>query len=923
KKSPNERYQNAFGLEYDLEQCVKQLDEQGAIEDFQLGCQDISDRFNIPQKIFGRDEEIKQLMTAFERVSKGSSELVLASGKPGIGKTMLISELHKPIVAQKGYFFSGKYEKLKKNVPYSAIIQAFISLIKQILTESDEQIGTWKKKLLAALGANSQVIIDVIPVLEYIIGKQPPVPELGPEESERRFNVVFKDFIQIFAAKEHPLALFLDDLQWVDQASLNLIKNTITNKDIKYLLIMCAYRDNEVSPSHPFIVILEEIKKAEVTIENINISPLSKDSMVDFIGDFLHATDEKTRDLVELVFEKTQGNPFFINQFVKLLYDDNIIVFNLAKGWQWDIEAAREMDVTDNVIEFMTHKISRLPERTRKILEICSCIGNRFQLEMLTTIMEKNIDEVLDDLTGAIKERFIFYSGETYKFLHDRIQEAAYSLIPNEEKTNLHYRIGKLVLNNTPEDKMDDMIFYIVNHFNSAIHLIKSEDNAIKLAKLNLRASNKAKASAAYESFFNYIKISLDSIGSPLPGGNADGIFAGDAWADHYELTLSIYEAAAEAAYLCTSYREMEILFDIIENKTDNILEKLNIYTIKIKSIISQQKHTEAVTFAIYALSQYGIKLPKKATTMHIMTELVKIKVKLRGKDIEDLSNLPEMTDPNIYAVVNIMLISNSAAYIASPELFVVIVLKVIALSLKYGNMPGSSFAYAGYGIILCSELLEMDTGYKMGQLALKLADKFNAVNIKTRTRFVVHYIINHWSVHIRKGTKHYPEFYQYGIDTGDYEYACYCSLQGTWLNFLSGMELTGVEQEMDKYRKAMIQLEQGVVDFIGITQQGTQNIMGLTNDPVKLIGEIYNEDEMLPVHLERNNRTALSLLGVNWVMLNYYFENYQRAVEFADEYEQYLDGATGLYHVAIFNFYESLARLAFFTESGSKNKKL
>ena len=407
-KTAEDRYQSAFGLQVDLQFCLNQLVYQGNISQYSIGEQDVSGQFQIPQKLYGREGEIHTLMRTFERVSQGKMEMMLVYGYSGIGKSSLVHEIHKPVIRQRGFFISGKFDQFQRNMPYNAIIQSFQELIQQLLSESNHKLALWKKKLLEVLGANGQVIIDVVPEVELIIGKQPPIIQLGPAESQNRFNLVFQQFIGVFAQPEHPLVLFLDDLQWADSASLRFIQLLITSAEIKYLLLMGAYRNNEVSPSHPLILTLSEIKKTGTTVNAIEVKPLELTDINQLIADTLSSEIERTKSLAELCLQKTLGNPFFLNQLLKSLYSEALLCFDSICGcWQWDIEQIQSIGITDNVVDLMVSKIQKLAAQSQDILKLAACIGNRFDLEVLAIISEKLPSAVAADLWEALKEGLI------------------------------------------------------------------------------------------------------------------------------------------------------------------------------------------------------------------------------------------------------------------------------------------------------------------------------------------------------------------------------------------------------------------------------------------------------------------------------------------------------------------------------------
>ncbi|MBN1548017.1 MAG: AAA family ATPase, partial [Syntrophaceae bacterium] len=421
-KNPEERYQNGFGVMADIQECIRQVDEKQNIESFELGKHDISNRFIIPQKLFGREKDIGRLISSFDTVAtrKNGAAIMVVMGAPGIGKSAMINEIYKPIVARKGYFISGKYEQFRRDKPYSGIIQAFQLFVKQILSESEERIALWKESLFNVLGDSGKVITDVIPEVELIIGKQSDLPVLGPEESKNRFNFIFEKFTGVFPAKEHPVALFLDDLQWADSASLQLLQNILTGSGLNYFFLILSYRDNEVNESHPVMDFLRHIEKNKARLDKITLGALTTRDVTDFIKYFLRCSDQEGMELAELLVKKTGGNPFFVNQFLHTLYNEKMIVHEGALGWRWDVNKISQMQVTDNLVDMMAGKISRLPEATQTVLKICACIGNRFDLETLAAVQGTSVDQALGDLTEAVNEGLVSRFWNMYIFHHDR-----------------------------------------------------------------------------------------------------------------------------------------------------------------------------------------------------------------------------------------------------------------------------------------------------------------------------------------------------------------------------------------------------------------------------------------------------------------------------------------------------------------------
>ncbi|MDQ1328063.1 MAG: hypothetical protein QG641_1348, partial [Candidatus Poribacteria bacterium] len=637
-KTAEDRYQVAYGIKADLERCLDEIETKGEIDSFELGKQDISNRLQIPQKLYGRDQEIALLMSVFDRVSQEKSELMLVSGYSGIGKSALVNEIHKPIVYKDGYFISGKFDQMKRNVPYNGISQAFQELTQQILTENEAGINIWREQFLSSLGSNGQVIIDVIPELELIIGKQPAIQQLGTTESQNRFNMTFQKFMNVFATKEHPLVIFLDDLQWADSSSLKLIELLMTDSDSRYLLMIGAYRDNEVSAVHPLILMLENIKKRAFPVSHINLYPLNIDHIIQFLADTFQCKMELVKPMAELILEKTDGNPFFMIEFLKAAYQNGMLMFNQRQGcWEWDLGKIQNMEATGNVIELMTAKILKCSKQTQDILTEAACIGNKFDLNTLSIIRQEQPDKTAAQLWEALQVGLILPIGSEYKyldieyqtnlaiqykFLHDRVQQAAYSMVPEDDKVKIHLRIGQLLLENTSEIDLEYKIFEIINHLNIAIkELLPDPNKRIELARLNLIAGQKAKASNFYEPALRYFRIGVE-------------LLPENSWEDLPELTFSLYIGQVECEYLNGNFDIAREYFDTTIKNARTNLEKATAYNISATLYINMSQYKEAVEAGLKGLKLVGISLPKAPRQITIIMEILKAKKNLTKKKV-------------------------------------------------------------------------------------------------------------------------------------------------------------------------------------------------------------------------------------------------------------------------------------------------
>jgi predicted ATPase/GAF domain-containing protein len=934
-KNAEARYQSALGLKYDLETCLFQWQETGMLTKFDLGQRDLCDRFIIPEKLYGRENEVFSLLEAFERVSADSTEMMLVAGFSGIGKTAVVNEVHKPIVRQRGYFIKGKFDQFGRSQPFSAFVQAFRDLMGQLLSESDAKVEQWKTQILAALGENAQVIVEVIPELERIIGEQPPVPKLSGSPAQNRFNLLFENFIQLFTTKEHPLVIFLDDLQWADSASLKLMQLLMSDIDNCYLFLIGAYRDNEVFPAHPLMLTLADIQKTEAKVNTITLAPLAQADLNCLVADTLACSKALALPLTELVYQKTQGNPFFSTQFLKSLHEDGLIKFNFEEGyWQCDIARVRSLALTDDVLEFMALQLRKLPTQTQEILKLAACIGNQFDLGTLAIVDENSPVETATALWKALQDGLILPITEVYKFyqpggysesvigngkesdqlsitddqlpkykfLHDRVQQAAYSLIPEDQKRSTHLKIGQLLLKNTPEADREERIFDIVNHLNVGVELITPKEEREQLARLNLVAGKKAKAATAYTAAVEYFNV-----GKKLLTANS--------WENQYELTLRLHTEAAEAAYLCGDFDRMEELASVVESCAKMLLDKVKVYEVQIEACMAQNKLQEALNTGLQVLKLLGVEFPSEPNPSDIGQALGETAAILNEKRIEDLIELPQMREPYKLAAIRLLSSIFATAYLAAPALLPLTVCKQVQLSLQYGNASVSPFAYANYGFLLCGVVGDIDSGYQFGQLALSLVSKLNSQEIKAKTAFVVNFLIRHCKEHLRETLEPLVSAYSSGMETGDIEYAAYNLLQSSCSAYYSGKELTVLEREIARNRDAIDKIKQKKpLNYIEIYWQAILNMLGKSKNSCILKGEAYDEHIKLPVYQQTNDQVGFAYIYLNKFLLCYWFEKYSEAIDHIAIAEKYLNAVIGMPVVPVFHFYDSLVRLAVYS---------
>ena len=906
-KTAEDRYQTARGLKTDLETCLARLEASGAIAPFAIGQQDSTSQFLIPQKLYGREREVAQLMATFERVGAGSTETMLIAGYSGIGKSALVNEVHKPIVRQRGYFIAGKFDQYKRNIPYAALIQAFSSLIRQLLTESDRAIAAWKQKLLAALGDNGQIAIDVIPEVELIIGAQPPVPELGATESQNRFNRVFKEFIHVFTQKDHPLVIFMDDLQWADSASLKLIEILLADPESQYLLLIGAYRDNEVSAAHPLMQTVERLEGAGAAIDRVVLVPLQLNHVSQLVAETLDDTgEERSLPLAELAFNKTGGNPFFLTQLLETLHAEQLLAYNFSEGeWQWDIEHIQAIGITDrNVVELVAGNIQKLPEDTQQVLKLAACIGNQFNLEVLAIVREQSQSDTAAALWSALQAGLILPlsnaykiamlgNGEfpiPYKFLHDRVQQAAYSLIPEADKKETHLKIGKKLLENTAPSGRDENIFALVNQLNFGTDIIDNQPEKDQLAELNLIAGRKAKAATAYGSALRYLTTGME-------------LLAADSWQSNYDLTLALYVQSVEAAYLNANYEQAKELADIVLKRAKALLHKVKVYETQMQFYISQNQMQEAIDIGLSVLELLGVTLSESPPPQDII--------------IEDLYNLSEMTDPYKRAAMVISKNLFAPMLIASPALVPTLAFTMVNLCINYGRSPLAAIAYVLYGLLLCSGLGDIERGYQFGKLALRTVEQFKAREIECQITQIFNSFIRHWKEPTRATIETLRENIQLGLDTGDIANACYTILAYFTNRFAIGDNLILVNREQIQYIELLQNLNQDFqVYYANIWAQIVLNLSGKSTEKQHLKGPFFDEIEMLPILRKTNNLTSLYCTYLAKTILCYSFGDVAGAAANASLASEYEPAVAGLAYMVDRYFYQSLALLALYPKA-------
>ncbi len=929
-KTAEERYQSAWGLKADLENCLKQLQTTGNISSFPLAKSDISDKFQIPQKLYGREAEVSTLLAAFERVtgsyeysvlsseleelSQNSqlktqnlrSEMMLIAGYSGIGKSALVQEIYKPITQKRGYFISGKFDQFGRNIPYSAVVNAFKRLVRQLLTESSSQLTQWREKLLAAFGANGQVIIDVIPEIELIVGKQSPVPELGATESQNRFNFVFGQFIRAFCTKEHPLVIFLDDLQWADSPTLKLIELMMTDNETQYLFLIGAYRDNEVNLAHPLMMTLDGLRNLGSTINFITLAPLELKHISQLIADTLHSDIDSVKPLAELVKLKTGGNPFFANQFLKTLHTENLITFDFQRHiFRWDISNIEAQEITDNVVELMIGKLKKLPPSTQQVLCLAACVGASFDLETISMVCEKSKESIFHDVVTAIQSELIMPMSELdeelliqdYKFLHDRVQQAAYSLIDEENKKEIHLTIGFILLKEFKKNELDERIFDIVNHLNKGQSLLGEKGEKEQLVRLNLIAGRKAKLSSAYAPALMYITTGIQ-------------LLPNNTWEEDYQLTFSYYLEKGEVEYLNSRYDEALSTFDEALQQVHSLLDRCKINEYKMTLYRMKNDLEASLDLGLQMLELLGIKLKAFPEEDELIAEMNQVKPLVASREVESLIDLPEMQDPEKIAAMVFLKECLPIAYCLGSRLALISGIKMIELSLTHGNSPHSSVGYVYYSFTLGAVAQDFETAYKFGTLALRLNDE--KYQIKPYESLILNLwggLVSHFAEHLDRSKEHLIRGYHSGVENGSYQWAGYTAANFLLMCFWGNNSLKETLEKIDKITPGLKKIDPNMVQYYYAIKATIYNLIEPVEDWNVLDESLWpNAKDILKSCLEKNDLLTLFVEVICKLSLANWYSDYEKAINYANSAEQYLISAPGIFLNTAFHFHQCLA---------------
>ncbi|HEV3163477.1 MAG TPA: AAA family ATPase, partial [Isosphaeraceae bacterium] len=910
-KTAEERYQTAAGVAADLRRCQAEWEGHGRIAPFPLGTQDVPDRLLIPEKLYGREPEIDALLAAFDRVvAQGTPELALVSGYSGIGKSSVVNELHKVLVPPRGLFASGKFDQYQRDIPYPTLAQAFQGLVRPLLGQSEAELGRWRDALCEALGPNGQLIVNLVPELEIVIGKQPPVPDLPPQDAKNRFHMVFRRFLGVFARKEHPLALFLDDLQWLDTATLDLLEHLVTHSEVRHLLLVGAYRDNEVGPAHLLMRTLDAIRKADARVHEIVMAPLGLEDAGQLVADALHCAPERALPLAQLVHEKTGGNPFFAIQFLTALAEEGLLAFNPdAAAWIWELTRIRAKGYTDNVVVFMVGKLSRLPAATQEALKQLACVGNRATIATLSAVHATSEAAIHAGLWEAVRAGLVFRQEGAYTFHHDRIQEAAYALIPEGKRPAMHLQIGRMLGAQTNAEAREETIFEIVNQLDRGAALIHSPAEREQVAELNLMAGKRAKAATAWASALTYFTA----------GG---ALLSEDGWERCYALSFALALQQAECEYLTGDLVSAEERLAMLSRRASNLVDHAAVTCSSVELYTNLDRADRAIEVGLEFLQRVGVQWSLHPTDEEVGQEYERIWQQLGSRSVEKLIDLPPMTDPDCRAILDVLTSVHAPANFIDGNLLALVIGRMANLSLEHGNGDGSCLAYVYLGMILESRFGDYRAGFRFGKLGVDLLEQGRLDRFKARVYLNFGNAINPWTRHVRTSFDLLRRAFDTAQETGDLTFVAYSYTNLISAYLAAGDPLRDVQREAEMGLAFVQQAQFGTAVDLILGQLGLiRALRGLTPD-LSSFNHAEFDESRFEQHVEGEPGLAMAACWY-WIrkLQSCFFACDHLAMKAISRAEALLWTSPAFLVLADFHFYAALARAALYDEASADER--
>lgn len=924
-KAAEDRYQGCWGIKTDFEKCLAFIDQGVTDFDFELAEIDIPEQFQLPQRLYGRKQEINQIISLFQQTASQGKEILFVSGYSGVGKTSLIKEVYKPLTKERGYFISGKYDQYNKTTPYAGFVIAFSQLIQQYLGQDEQQLNRIKEKLQLNLGDNAQLIIDLIPPLGLLIEKKPQASESNQEQIKSRFAPTLKNFVRTIADGSFPIVIFLDDLQWADSASLNFLNTIAEDSQLKSIFIIGAYRDNEVSSGHPLSTTLLKLKNASIPYTEINPSALSFANIVQLLEDCFSQSGEKIEKLAHVVFDKTSGNPYFINEMLQGLSRQDALYFDTHQGlWQWDMAAIKNSDISDNVVDHIKQRFSELDPIHRKLLGFAACLNNCFDLLFLAQATTSSLADTLqcgfqgakENLLIPIKDSMQFTGLNTedieklassgikieFRFSHDKIQQAAYSQISDKEKINFHYQIGKLL----QQQSETDHIFALVHHFKQCLSILTEEESAFFLT-LNLRAAERAQSAASYNEALDYISTAESLLAHPVD-------------IDQQDLKFTLYFKTLELLYMTGCYDKMNTYGDWIRDNARNKYDLIELLKIRLYAYSAQHNKNESIKVGISALKLLGIDIPEKPSKLRLICQLSWMRFKLSRYTAEQLSNLPNLTDKDMFEALSLIALLATNAYWCSKSLLPILAVAAIDISLRFGNCQHTPIAYALFSLFTSSVFEDFDKGEEYANLALDLVDKYGTKDNLSIINIFCYFLCKSWKQPLRDQVPHIFKAHQIGLDNGDIEHGVSSYGAYVYARFFIGINLDILREDCDYCIDMMREMKQELlIDLILAIRQTAENFCTYSPAPAVLEGAYFKETVNLKYFLDHKDISGAAGTYGYKLMLAYFFQDFANIPECLTKHEEFLIKGQASPRIAVYHFYAALCKIALLTHVSKK----
>jgi transcriptional regulator with GAF, ATPase, and Fis domain/predicted ATPase len=897
-KNAEDRYQTARGVEADLRTCLAEWESGGRIEAFPLAEHDVPDRLLIAERLYGREREVTALVDAFEHVTRdGRQALVLVSGYSGVGKSSIVNELQQVVVRGGGLFASGKFEPHERDIPFAPIARAFRDVVRSVLLSSDADLERWREDLRHALGANAQLVIDLVPDLQLIIGAGEPVTDLPPQQAQVRFHRVLQRFVSVFARPEHPLVLFVDDLQWLDRASLDLLRNLATHDEGMHLLLVGAYRDNEVGPGHPLSDALAAI--ADVTVvRELEVTSLDREDVGALIADALHHSRDHVEPLAEVVYEKTAGNPFFVIQFLHELADEGCLLFDVSAGaWTWDLGRIQAKGYTDNVFDLLAGKLDRLSTTTQQALQGLACLSAG-RTEALCVVQGCPEDELHATLAEATEAGLVSHGEDGYAFCHDRIREATYAQIPEDARAAAHLRIGRLLLDELPESDTSERVFDVVSQLNRGATLMSAPEERLRLAQLNLVAGRRARATSAYKSALVH-----------LAAGEA--LLSEDDWEQHHDLRFSLALQRAECEFLTGELLVADDRLSALRQRATSRAELSAVARLRI-AVWTLDRPDRALEVGLEQLRGFGIQWSTHPSADEVRAEYDLLRQRLGGRAIETLVGLASTSDPDFLAVMAILQPMLPAAVFINKNLHDVVAMRMANLSLEHGHCEASTLAWAQLSLAIGPRFGDHHDGFRFGELAVALVERGDLTRYRGKVYTVVGYSVLPWTGPLQTASSLLRRALELAQESGDLLYVAFSAHHLISVRLAAGDGLEDVQLEAERCMAFARRAGFGLFASCVFLSQ-LDLVRALRGQPVTdqtTYESLGFDPSMLERSLDQDPRLAVAacFYWIRRLQARFHAGDYASALEMGQRAEHLLWASPTFFELAEYHFYNALA---------------